>query len=82
MVKARARRRMDRERMVSRAARMWAEWRRPFGDQPRKTIAHEAQKWADNMKRCSCWACCNGRRQERGPSMSEVRRIQSIDSSY
>jgi hypothetical protein len=64
--------------MVDRARRMWAEWRdRRIALNPHP---HEAQKWADNMKRCSCWGCSNRSRRVSGPSMSEIRRVQSMEA--
>lgn len=43
----RGERRMARDRMLARAKRVWPK--------------NHPGKYADNLKRCSCWMCCSPR---------------------
>jgi hypothetical protein len=54
----RGERRMARERMMAKAKRVWPK--------------NHPGKYADNLKRCSCWMCGNIRKQE-GMTIQERR---------
>ncbi len=62
-----AQRRHDRDRMISRAKHMMSAW-----GNSREWIDRAACRWADNMKKCSCWMCRNPRKTY-GPTMQELR---------
>lgn len=50
-------RRHQRERMIARAKQIIKGW-----GCSSDWIEQAAPRWADNMKKCSCWMCCNPRR--------------------
>lgn len=62
-----AQRRHDRDRMITRAKHIMRSW---SGD--KLWAERAATRWADNMKKCSCWMCRN-LREDYGPTLQELR---------
>jgi hypothetical protein len=67
-MKGLAKRRHDRHRMVARAKRMMNTW---ASNDP-TWVERAANRWADNMKKCSCEMCGN-HRDACGPTTQELR---------
>ena len=68
----RARRRHDKWRMVQRAKWVMRHIWSPLKG-PGKWRAHHAERLADNLKACSCWACSPQREKVR-PAVAGVPR--------
>lgn len=78
----RAKRRHARWRAVQAALRLmqrWDSWK--SGDELDSRGLHvqrranDPERYADNMKKCSCLGCCSRLRKTNGPTMQELRRI-------
>jgi len=54
---------------------MERDWYPPFWPVPEDLLHQRALRFADNMKKCSCWMCRN-RRELEGPPIREWRHLQ------
>lgn len=72
-MEGKASRRHHRHRMIARAKRMMRSW-----SNDRTWADRAAGRWADNMKKCSCWMCRN-LRETYGPTLQELRFDQGKD---